>query len=935
MKSLVSAKPRALLALFVLGAALLLAAPGAPSSGPQHGFLERTAAQTASSVVPSGFSDQVAFSGLTNPTSVRFSPDGRIFVAEKGGLVKVFDGPNDTTPTVAVELRDQVDDFWDRGLLGLALDPSFPTNPYVYLLYTYDALPGQSSPKWNDACPTPPGPTTDGCVVTGKLVRVHLSGDTADQPPQGLISGQWCQQYPSHSVGDLQFGADGMLYVSAGDGASFNWVDYGQGGGSAGSPTPKNPCADPPAGSGGNETPPTAQGGALRSQSAGRANGPGLLNGSLLRVDPTTGGAAAGNPWIANPDANLKRVIAYGMRNPFRFVFRPGTSQIWIGDVGWADWEEIDRRPTPTGTVQNFGWPCYEGTGIQPGYQSAGLNICSALYGTPGSVTAPYYTYSHAAQVALGDNCPTANGSVVSGLAFYGSGGYPASYDGALVFADHSRNCIWTMSLGTNGDPDPTKLQALVEGAANPVDIETGPNGDLYYVDFDGGTIHHIAYSPVPGCSSNTFRAEYFNNVTLSGQPVLTRCEDAIDHDWGTGSPAPEVNADSFSASWTRDVDLTPGTYTFTATTDDGIRINVDGNALIDQWHEQAPTTYTVHGVHIADGTHHLRVEYYEDGNTAVAQVGWQLDEADAPPTPVIDTPSSSLTYAIGDPIAFMGHATDAEDGALPASSLSWTLLVHHCTTAGCHVHNIESWPGTTGGSFSAPDHEYPSHLELVLHATDSLGVPSSTSVLLNPQTVALSFRTQPVGLQLAVGSSSKSAPFVNTVIVNSQSSLSAPVTQTVGGRVFHFVSWSDGGAAAHNITAPASPRTYTATYREELPPPPSATAAPTLTGIAQQGKTLRATAGTWTGATGLAYSWLRCNPNGAGCVRIGGAAGSSYTLTGFDVGSRIAAQVTGTNAGGSSSARSSASAVVKRFARVVSRVAPRRDVRSRPHFGH
>ena len=70
----------------------------------------------------------------------------------------------------------------------------------------------------------------------------------------------WCQQYPSHSVGSLDFGPDGALYVSGGDGASFNFVDYGQDG------SPLNPCGDPPGGIGGALTPPSAEGGALRSQ---------------------------------------------------------------------------------------------------------------------------------------------------------------------------------------------------------------------------------------------------------------------------------------------------------------------------------------------------------------------------------------------------------------------------------------------------------------------------------------------------------------------------------------------------------------------------------------------------------------------------------------------------------------------------------------------
>ena len=153
------------------------------------------------------------FTGLTNPTAVRFASDGRVFVAEKSGLLVVFDSLADSTPTVVADLRTQVDDYWDRGLLGLALDPNFPTSPYVYLLYAADAPPGGTHPTWNDACPSPPGPTTDGCVVSGRLVRLQLSGDTITGSPLVLLSDQWCQQFPSHSIGDLVFGPDGYLYV--------------------------------------------------------------------------------------------------------------------------------------------------------------------------------------------------------------------------------------------------------------------------------------------------------------------------------------------------------------------------------------------------------------------------------------------------------------------------------------------------------------------------------------------------------------------------------------------------------------------------------------------------------------------------------------------------------------------------------------------------
>ena len=116
-------------------------------------------------------------------------------------------------------------------------------------------------------------------------------------------------------------------------------------------------------------------------------------------------------------------------------------------------------------------------------------------------------------------------------------------------------------------------------------------------------------------------------------------------------------------------------------------------------------------------------------------------------------------------------------------------------------------------GSFVAPDHEYPSHLELRLTATDPGGLSNTTSVRLDPQTVDLTFGSSPTGLTLAVGSTSQPTPFTRTAIVGSTLSVSAPSPQAIGGTVYEFVSWSDGGAQTHNIVANAS-GSYVATYR-------------------------------------------------------------------------------------------------------------------------
>ncbi|HEX2772872.1 MAG TPA: PQQ-dependent sugar dehydrogenase, partial [Micromonosporaceae bacterium] len=624
------------------------------------GFLAPLRSPPAAAItLPTGFQEQIVFSGLSQPTNVEFSPDGRIFVAEKGGRIKVFDDLADPTPTVFADLSTNVHNQWDRGLLGLALPPNFPTSPWIYVLYTYDAPPGQTAPRWNDVC----ADANNGlCVVTGRLSKLQANGNVMTGTEQVLIH-DWCQQYPSHSIGDIAFGADGMLYVTGGDGASFNTVDYGNL--PAGNPT--NPCNDP-----------ANEGGALRSQDIRTTADETQLDGTLLRLDPNTGAAASGNPLIGSADLDARRIVATGLRNPFRLTMRPGTNEAWISDTGWNTWEEVDRVVNPTSGVTNFGWPCYEGTPRQPGYDGANLPVCENLYAAgAGAVTNPFVAWNHSSRLVAGEACPTGTSSS-TGVAFYpASGGpYPAAYNGAVFFADYSRRCIWAALPTTPGGlPSAANLVTFGSSSASPVDLEIGPGNELYYADL-GGTIRRVRYFP--------------------GNQPPTAVIDATP----TQGPAPLTV--TFSATGSTDPDpADEGRLTYAWDfTNDG---TTDSTA--------ATTSFT----YSTAGNHTARLTVTDTlGATDTETVA--ISPGNQAPTGVIDTPVAGTTWRVGNTINFTGHATDPQQGTLPASALAWHLRLQHCSAGGsCHTHFLQDWTGVASGSFTAPDHEYPSYLELEL----------------------------------------------------------------------------------------------------------------------------------------------------------------------------------------------------------------------------
>jgi MYXO-CTERM domain-containing protein len=744
-------------------ASLLLA--GACSSEPQRrsdGPLGSTRA--GATLATPGFVETTLFSGLDNPTVVRFAGDGRVFVAEKSGRIWVYDDLVDDTPTLFANLQNRVHDFWDRGLLGMTLDPTFPTKPYVYVLYAYDGDPGGASPKWGDQCPAVPGATGDGCVISGRLSRFQAIGNVAGTETV-LIEG-WRQQYPSHATGQVEFGPDGALYASGGDGASFNFVDYGQDG------NPLNPLGDPPVAVGEPQTPPSAQGGALRSQSPRRLSGPVLLNGGVIRVDPETGLGKLDNPLAASPDVNARRLIAYGLRNPFRIASRPGKNELWVADVGWNEWEEVNRIPLGGAAPLNFGWPCYEGAAKQPGYDALNVTSCESLYGENSAIV-PYFAYKHSAKVSPSDGCGAGNSSV-TGLAFYTGGAYPAQYQGAMFFADYSRRCIYVMNQGAGGDPDPATARAFHVDADGPVFLTTGPGGDIFYAALNSGTIQRIRYLEP---------AAAFMATPTQGQAPL------IVHFDGSSSQK-ALPEDVLSFAW-----------------------DLDGDGEFDD-----ASAEHVGFLYDTVGSYSARLRVTDQRGTSnvsaplVIKATAEPPLLSTPPVVVIDTPTLGAHWKVGDTIQFSGHATDAEDGVLPAAALSWQIVIQHCPD-GCHIHDLLGFNGVASGSFAAEDHAYPMHLELILTATDSSGQKRSARRALDPTTVSLVFDTEPSGLDLVVGPTQQTTPFARRVIWGSENSLAAPEAQTVAGVTWKFESWSDAGARAHTLSSVSNATRYVAKY--------------------------------------------------------------------------------------------------------------------------
>ena len=466
----------------------------------------------------------------------------------------------------------------------------------------------------------------------------------------------WFQQFPSHSTGALAFGADGALYATGGDGASFNYVDSGQ--------TASTPPANDPAEPGGRAPQP----GHPHERRSGHARRECHPDRSRHRA------GAAGQPALHRSGRERQ---AHRRARPAQSVppHRPARHERSVdrrrglehvgGDQPRPRRQRRGRRQLRLALLT-------KAPDTQSGYQPFG--ICQQL--PANAVTPPYYTYNHSAQVVTGEACPTGSSSIAGPRLLSGvrRDRTPTPTRSALFFADYSRNCIWAMRAGADGLPNPADRVTIKSGGGGPVNLVSGPGGDIFYPGLQRrpAAPDHVHERQSPA-DRGRFRRTRRRARRLS-RSISTAANRAIPRD---------------RRSRTR------GTWTATARSTTRRRRTRHSRTAAEDWSPSACASPTVRGS-----------PTWRPSSISVEQHGADRDDRDAPlrRSPGGSAPRSRSAAA----------PAIRQEGSLPASALTWSVIMHHCPS-NCHTHDIQQFVGVASGSFPAPDHEYPSHLELRL----------------------------------------------------------------------------------------------------------------------------------------------------------------------------------------------------------------------------
>lgn len=465
-------------------------------------------------------------SSFVLPVATTFAPDGRIFVAEKRGMVWVIEN-GQRLPQPFIDLRHEVMSHHDRGLLGMTLHPEFDSNGYIYLLYTVDH-DGTGSYQRTD--------------VFSRLTRYTADGNNlnvADLSSRHILVGEtfstgWPACYYSHVIGTVLFGSDGSLLVGSGDAASYNHTDAGG---------LYNNCFGP------DRIDPIENIGSYRSIYNGS------LAGKVIRIDPETGLGLASNPfYTGNPSDTESKIWVSGLRNPFRFsvgidgvvdptLGNPGT--LYIGDVGWGAWEDLN---VATGG-ENFGWPCYEGPNPHNGYQN-GNPAHSGCNTLPASEHTSPQHYFHHNNANLSFPSGLRGFTIVAGDVYEGTR-YPEELHGKVFYGDYVSGWIAYTTPDTPGSIAPNHT-VLSTGAGPIVDIRYNSNDQLMYmVNIGAGTVSALRHVndtdnviPVPIASAAPLQGAAPLEVHFTGSESFDPLGGTLQFEWdfGDGSVSTEAN---------------------------------------------------------------------------------------------------------------------------------------------------------------------------------------------------------------------------------------------------------------------------------------------------------------------------------------------------------------------------------------------------------
>ncbi len=674
---------------------------------------------------PAGFEERTVAANLSAPTGMAWAPDGRLFVIEKEGRLKVVPPGAGTTATTILDIANEVNSYWDRGLLGIAVDSDFTNQPYVYLLYTRELQPmigdgeGAMSSRL-DRVTIGPGNQVSGRTT---LLGTHPSACPAPANTVDCIPSEGA----SHSIGSVRSAPDGTLWVGSGDASSFNIVD------------------------------PLAY----------RTYNTQSMAGKIMHVD-RNGRGLPGHPFCpTNADLThvCTKIWAGGFRNPFRFKLRPGGG-LTLGDVGWGTTEEVDFVPTaPPGGGRMYGWPCYEGSGRTGGYRDreADCNHEYAKEGTPQAHLAPVHQYAH----------NSAGGAVMGGPTY--SGPYPQSYQGDIFFGDYAQGFVRKLNLNAQGDV--TSVDNFAAGGWSGVDLELTPAGELAYAAYgDGspgtGAIRRVVYapgnaSPVARITTNPSPPNGAAPLTLnfSGSGSTDQDNDPLSYEWRFGDGTAVSTAAAPSHTY-----VNPGAYTATLTVRDG------------------------------------------RGGSNTASV--QISAGNTAPAPQVAAPAR---YRAGQSFQLQGSATDAQDGPIPGSRIAWDVKVIHAD----HVHSLGTYGGTSLTLNAIADHDADARYRIVMTATDSGGLSAQETVELLPETTTVRLRSSPSGASLSYGGRVFTAPQDLVTAIGYHTTVSASDPFELGGAIFDFTSWSNGGARVQDYVVPPAGAQLTANYTERVGPPP------------------------------------------------------------------------------------------------------------------